>query len=115
MWDRSRQRLGRYVAGGLVAGGAALLLWLAVAALGASGPAGEPRVTGTVSSVQARDIGHAESIVVRSADGREWRFKVADSVDMTPGHLREHATFGQPVNVYYRRDGADLVAIRITD
>ena len=65
--------------------------------------------------VQARDIGHAEAIAVRSADGREWRFRVADSVDMTPGHLREHATFGQPVTVYYRQEGAELVATRVTD
>jgi len=40
---------------------------------------------------------------------------VDPSVDMTPGHMREHMAFGQPVTVSYRRDGSKLVATQVTD
>jgi hypothetical protein len=95
--------------------GVALLAALGVGLLRASGPPGEQRVRGPVTAVEARDIGHAASLAVRGADGREWRFQVDEAVDMTPGHLREHMTFGEPVTVYYRRESDALVAVRVTD
>jgi hypothetical protein len=91
-----------------------VLLLVALGAFAAAG-AREPSVRGQVTSVTARDIGHAEILTVSAADGREYRFRVDDAVDMTPGHLREHMTFGQPVTVYYRRDGDTLLALRVTD
>lgn len=90
------------------------LLLVALGAFAAAG-AREPSVRGQVTNVTARDIGHAETLAVRAADGREYRFRVDDAVNMTPGHLREHMTFGEPVTVYYRRDSDSLLALRITD
>ena len=77
----------------------------------------EPRVRGIVISVEARDLGHAASITLQSADGKAQRFVVDARVDpqWTPGHLRDHMTFAEPLTVYYRRDGENLVAYRIVD
>jgi hypothetical protein len=88
---------------------------LAGAALALAGRGGEARVRGLITSVQARDIGHAEAITIRTEDGRELRLQVDPQVEMTPGHMREHMTFGEPVTVYYRRSGTSLIAVRVTD
>jgi hypothetical protein len=98
----------------------ALLVALGVLLLGALGYGAlsrtrEQPVRGLVTSVEARDIGHAAAITVRTQDGRDLRFQVDPAVEMTPGHLREHMTFGQPVSVYYRRTGDAFVAIKVTD
>jgi hypothetical protein len=96
----------------------ALLALLTLAGVGqrATG-VGEPAMRGFIIAVEARDIGHAETITLRDGQGREHRFQVADSVDAhwTPGHLREHMAFGDLITVYYRQDGGALVAMRITD
>ncbi|HEX2037632.1 MAG TPA: hypothetical protein VHS99_25930 [Chloroflexota bacterium] len=104
--------LARTAAVGAVCLGLALLVWLAITAMAR---AGEGSVRGFVTSVEARDIGHAETLTLRAEDGQEWRFRVDAAVDMTPGHLREHMTFGQPVTVFYRPDGDGLLAVRVTD
>jgi hypothetical protein len=96
----------------LVALGAVMLVALGAAVVSGSR---EPNVRGLITAVEARDIGHAAAITVKGQDGRDYRFQVDDAVDMTPGHLREHMTFGQPVTVYYRRLGDALLAIRLTD
>lgn len=72
-------------------------------------------VRGLITNVQARDIGHAESFTLRANDGRELRFQVDAGVDMTPGHMREHMTFGEPVTVRYRNSGSTLIAVEVTD
>jgi hypothetical protein len=102
------------VAGALVGAGLALLAVLGWIAWQGSR---EPQLRGVVVSVEARDIGHAAAIVVRSSDGRETRFLVDPSVDIewTPGHLRDHMMFAQPVTVHYRRAGDGLIAYRISD
>jgi hypothetical protein len=77
----------------------------------------EPQLRGVIVGVEARDIGHAASILVRGQDGKETRLLVDPSVDAkwTPGHLRDHMIFAQPVTVYYRRAGDGFVAHRIVD
>jgi len=77
----------------------------------------ESYVRGVLTSVEARDIGHAASVTVRTADGKDQRFLVDASVEgkWTPGHLRDHMMFGQGVTVYYRRAGDALVAYKIVD
>ncbi len=76
---------------------------------------GQSSVRGLITGVETRDIGHAQSMTVHGTDGRDWQFDVDPSVDMTPGHMREHMAFGQPVTVHYRRDGSRLVATQVTD
>jgi len=73
------------------------------------------RVQGVVVNVEATSIARATGLTVRGADGREYHFRVDPSVDWTPGHLREHMALGQPVVVEYRREGDDLLAVRIDD
>ena len=76
---------------------------------------GPERVRGTVLAVEARSIGRADAVTVRTDDGRELRFQVDPRVDWTPGHLREHAALGEPVIVEYTRAGDGLLAVRIDD
>lgn len=77
----------------------------------------ESQVRGIVTSVEARDIGHTAAIMLRTQDGRQIRFLIDPSVDAkwTPGHLRDHMTFAQPVTIFYRQTGDTLVAYRIVD
>ncbi len=109
---RRRASSVRASASAAILAGWVLLAWMAYALAGRSD---ESRVRGTITEVVARDIGHAESISLRSEDGRQLRFRIDDAIDWTPGHLREHMTFGQPITVYYRRDGDILLALRVDD
>jgi hypothetical protein len=103
-----------WIAIGLAGLGLAMLL--ALGWLWYSGVS-EPKARGVVTAIEARDLGHAAAIMVRTADGRELRFLIDPSVDphWTPGHLRDHMTFAEPITVYYRRDGDVLMAYRVTD
>jgi hypothetical protein len=109
---RRRLTRGRIVALGAIAAGLVLLIMTGYVLAARSS---ESRVRGVVTAVVARDIGHAESITLRTEDGQELRFKVAEDELKTPGHLREHMTYGQPLIVYYRRDGDTLVTTRLED
>jgi len=77
---------------------------------------GPERVRGIVIAVQASSLARADAITIRTDDGRELTFRVDPGVDMTPGHLREHMTLGEPVVVEFTRspDGSAL-AVRIQD
>jgi hypothetical protein len=65
--------------------------------------------------VQPRTLSQTDSIALRTDDGETLEMKVADSVKMPPGHLREHLVLAEPVTVTFvrRRDG--LVATTIDD
>ena len=88
---------------------------LAVLGVNYARSAMEPKVRGAITDVQSRDIGHAQSITVHGTDGRDYQFGVADSVNMTPGHLREHMTLAEPVLVTYEQTPDGLLATRIDD
>ena len=111
---RRARRVDRFTLVGAVAIvlGVALLAWLGASALRSGGLL---RVRGTITSVEARDIGHASTLTLRGTDGKDYRFNVQDSVEMTPGHLREHMAFALPVTVEYRREAGRLVAVGVTD
>ena len=108
----SRKRA--WLAGTLVTLGLSLLAFLGWYAWQSTR---EPHVRGVVVGVEARDIGQAAAIVLRTQDGKETRFLVDPSVGLewSPGHLRDHMMFAQPVTVFYRRAGEAVVAYRITD
>ncbi len=95
----------------------ALALFLAAGALSCSqgGSQSEQSVRGVITAVEARSLSNADRIIVRDAQGKTWDFRVAPEVDVTPGHLRQHMAFGEPVTVYYRRTPDGLVAYQITD
>jgi hypothetical protein len=98
----------------LVALGVVMLAWLGWTMVD---NARQPRVRGIVTSVEARDLGHAAAITVRTVDGKDVRFQVEADIDphWTPGHLRDHMLFAEAVTVYYHQAGGDLVAYRIED
>jgi uncharacterized lipoprotein YajG len=72
-------------------------------------------VRGHVVDVQARDIRRAEAVQVRTQSGEVLRFNVAESVEVTPGHLREHMVQGEPVTVKYETRPDGLLATAIDD
>lgn len=91
-----------------------LTMLLAVACATSSSDA-TGTVRGVLLQVQASSISRADEIEVRADDGRVLRFAVSEEVSMTPGHLREHMLFGQPVTVTYRVAPSGLVAVDIQD
>lgn len=95
----------------------ALALALATGVLACSQGGSQPdqAVRGVITAVEARSLSNADRITVRDAQGKTWDFRVAPAVDVTPGHLRQHMAFGEPVTVYYRRTPDGLVAYQITD
>jgi hypothetical protein len=86
---RTRLRRGIAIGTGLVA--------VAAVGTGASLLFRPQTIRGRVVEVVARDIGHASTVTIRDLDGRDHVLDVDAAVDMTPGHLREHMMFGEPV------------------
>ena len=76
---------------------------------------GPRQARGLIVNVQARSIAAVEGITLRADDGRELMLRVDPGVDVTPGHLREHMTLGEPVLVTYQQTADGLVATRIDD
>lgn len=77
-----------------------------------------PTVQGHIIDVEARDIGHAATITIRDVYGVSHVFEVDVAVAMTPGHLREHMMYGEPVTATLARTSGipgRAVVIRIVD
>lgn len=100
-----------------IAVGTAILSLVAIAA-GVSLLFRPPTVRGHVIDVVAQDIGHAATVTIRDLDGVDHLLDVDGAVDMSPGHLREHMLYGEPVTATLapRSDRpARPVVVRITD
>jgi hypothetical protein len=71
--------------------------------------------------VESPNIQKVDSFTLRSDDGQELHFVTAPDFNqgvshlMTPGHMRQHMALADPVEVTYRQDGANLVAVRAVD
>ena len=73
---------------------------------------------GQVIEVRANDIIEWESIVVRTADGRDFEFSRGPEIDLRywrASHLREHMTLGLPVTVEYEDVDGVLIATALAD
>jgi hypothetical protein len=68
-----------------------------------------------ITDLRPRDIAHADAIKLQTESGQVIDFKVADSVQFPPGHLREHMVFAQPVTVTYVDGPQGPLATEITD
>ncbi len=72
-------------------------------------------VRGVIIRVEATSLTRTDQIELRTDDGLTLRFAVSPEVKMTPGHLREHMLFGEPVTVFYVENSSRLLATDITD
>lgn len=93
-----------------------LPLLAAVLLLAAACGGGETRqVRGQVVAVVARDFAEIETLRIRDAGGREYRFVTEGFVGFTPSHVREHQLLGQSLLVTYEKRGDELVAVALAD
>jgi hypothetical protein len=90
---------------------------LVASALLACGPReAEPKqVRGLVVNVAGASVNRLQGFELRTPDGQVLAFRVEGDVGFTPGHVREHMLFGQPVIVTFLERGDALVALRIED
>lgn len=103
---------------------AALCALLAVAALAcdARGDADTDTPTtqsirGQVLQVDARSLIELEALELLDERGEIWRFEGRGIAipGFSPSHLNEHKLLGQPVEVFYHREGDELILRNITD
>jgi hypothetical protein len=95
---------------------AALALGAVVYAVTAR-PAEQSEV-GVVVAVDARGLADVRAFSMRTDDARTIIFRIdalENGAEFPPGHLLEHQATSQRVRVWYRIDGAELVAFRIED
>ena len=99
----------------------ALLLAAAALACDARGDANDAPTTqsirGQVLQVDARSLIELEALELLDERGETWRFEGRGIAipGFTPSHLNEHKLLGQPVEVFYHREGDALVLRNITD
>lgn len=85
------------------------------------GPADDAPATqsirGQVLQVDARSLLELEALELLDGNGVAWRFEGRGIAipGFAPSHLNEHKLLGQPVEVFYRREGNALVLRNITD
>ena len=78
-------------------------------------------VRGVLLDVAAPSIQKVDSFTLRSDDGQELHFVTAPDFNqgvshlMTPGHMRQHMALADPVEVTYRQDSSNLVAVSAVD
>jgi hypothetical protein len=85
---------------------------------GASVPALDSPVTGVLTHLDTAGLSAVSGFTLRLDDGREVAFKIGvleNGAQFPPGHLGEHLASAEPVRVYFRASGADLVVYRIED
>jgi len=85
---------------------------------GAGDPVPASPVTGILTGIQAAGLTQVTGFSLRTADGRELRFRIGildNGAQFPPGHLAEHLATSSPVRVFFRVDGSDLVVYRLED
>lgn len=79
---------------------------------------GEETAVGVVVAVDARALDDVRGFTLRTDDARTIAFRIdalENGAEFPPGHLLEHQATSQRVEVWYRAEGAELVAFRIED
>jgi hypothetical protein len=98
-----------------------MLMLATVLACSAPSPPPAHTVRGVLLEVNAPSIQKVDSFTLRSGDGQELHFVTAPDFNqgiahlMTPGHMRQHMALADPVEVTYRQDNGNLVALSATD
>jgi hypothetical protein len=94
---------------------------LSACAAPAPAPAATQTVRGVLLDVEAPSIQKVDSFTLRTDDGEEMHFTSAPNFNqgvshlMTPGHMRQHMALADPVEVTYRDDNGNLVALTAVD
>ena len=90
---------------------------LACDANGADDAPATQSIRGQVLQVYARSLLELEALELLDGNGEVWRFEGRGIAipGFAPSHLNEHKLLGQPVEVFYRREGDALVLRNITD
>jgi len=98
-------------------GGAALLLGGGAPPPVPSPPADAPTIDGVVIAVDAASLTDVRSFTLRTQDGRQMTFGLAElqnGTQFAPGHLAEHQATASPVRVWYR-DASPPQALYLMD
>jgi hypothetical protein len=85
---------------------------------GASEPALDSPVTGVLTHLDTAGLAAVAGFTLRLDDGRTVTFKIGvleNGAQFPPGHLGEHLASADPVRVFFRQTGPDLVVYRIED
>jgi len=85
---------------------------------GPSEPALDSPVTGVLTHLDTAGLSAVAGFTMRLDDGREIAFKLGvleNGDQFPPGHLGEHLATAEPVRVFFRKNGRDLVVYRIED
>lgn len=76
-------------------------------------------VVGVIIAVDSAGLAAVRSFTLRpSGSPFAFRFRLGElenGAEFPPGHLGEHLASSEPVRVWFRREGGDLVAYRIED
>jgi hypothetical protein len=85
---------------------------------GSSAAAIASPVTGVLVHIDSTGLASVSGFRLRLDDGREVTFRIGtleNGDQFPPGHLAEHMASADPVRVYFRPVGSDLVVYRIED
>ena len=75
-------------------------------------------VQGVLTHVDSAGLAAVKGFTLLTRDGQTVAFKLGvleNGVDFPPGHLVEHMSTAEPVLVYFRTEGTDLIVYRIED
>jgi hypothetical protein len=101
-----------------------LVVVVAVAATLAGGTTRDPdaprgeQAVGVVTAVDAASLTDVRGFDLRTQDGRDLAFRIGvleNGAEFPPGHLGEHQRLRTLIRVWYRTEGAELVAFRLED
>jgi hypothetical protein len=83
----------------------------------ATGAPGSP-VIGVITAVDSAGLSDVRGFTIRTDDGRSLTFVLGpleNATEFPPGHLGEHLATSEPVRVFFRLEGASMLAYRIED
>ena len=99
----------------------AACLLLPALALTACGGGDSNRVAGVIINVEAPSLTQLNSFTLHTDDGRTLVFHIAPEASRDPqqgfigGHLRSHLLEASKVEITYRKQGDELLALKLRD
>jgi hypothetical protein len=75
-------------------------------------------VAGVITAVESAGLNAVHGFTLRTSGEKVLRFKLGvldDPTDFPPGHLAEHQLTGNPVLVFFKPEGSDLVVYHLED